>query len=513
MENELFFVRYYWSLLLRHPLRWILPALAVIAIGTVIVFQTPRTYVSEARVAVQSPQTTGTLVQSTVTNERVQFYEQRLFSRENLVALADKLALLPQSRAGLSDSQVAEIVRRQISLQVTPTDPNDPTSNSAILMIGFTASTPELAAAGANEIIQMLIMENRTSRMSEASQVRTFLEQEVVARRLQAESLDAEWNAFVATNEALLPSRLPLYTSEMQELQQELQTIQVASASLGADTRVLETQLDLAGRPTSSEQSQLEELKLELSTKQTIYSETHPDIVSLKARIATLEASLEQAESAPATPTGDELAAQSPEVAMLNERVIVARQQQADYAARRTEINARLDELRATIAKMPSVEANLLALQRRHTAADANLSDMEGRLDTALVGERLENAQQDSQINVIDKPEVPTFATGTGRTRALTIVGALGLAFGLAALVALDFLDRTIKSKRSLRPILEGGALVLIPDWTPEKAPGRRAKLFPLAVVLALTAVTAMANFDVPPGSPAPLQETTTRYS
>lgn len=501
MENELFLVRYYWSILRRHPLRWIVPMLAVIAIGAVVVFQTPRTYVSNARVSVQSPQTSGALVQSTVTNERVQFYEQRLFSRENLVALSRKLKLFPETPPGLSDGEVADMVRRQITLQVTPTDPNDPTSNSAILSIGFTASSPELAAAGATEVIQMLINENRTSRMSEANQLRTFLEQEVATRRQQAEGLDVEWNAFVAKNEALLPSRLALYTSEMQELQQELQTIQVASATLGADTRVLETQLSLAERTTSSAQGQLGELKLELSNKQTIYSETHPDIVSLKARIAALEQTLAQTPAPTAEQLTDQEAAQSPEVAMLNERITVARQQQKDYTSRRAQIDVRLDELRATIASMPSVEANLQALQRRHTAADANLSDMQSRLDTALVGERLENAQQDTQINVIDAPEVPTYATGTGRTRALMVVAALGLAFGLACLVGLDFLDRSIKSKRALRNILEGGALVLIPDWKPETSTARHASLSSPAVALALVALATMTTLGVPHGS------------
>lgn len=489
MDYELFLVRYYWSLLLRHPLRLVLPMLAVVAIGLVMVLQQPRSYVSVARVATQSPPVSNSLVQSTVTTERIQFFEQRVFSRENLVALAHELGLL-SDRTDLTDGQVADLTRRQITLQVTPADPNNPSSTAAILNIEFQADTPELAAAGANAVIQMLVVENRNARMSEASQVRAFLEQEAVTRRQQAEALDAEWNAFVTKHEALLPSRLPLYTSEVQELQQELQTIQIANSSLSADLRVLETQLALASRATSGDQNQLAQLQQELSTKQTIYSEAHPDIVSLHAKIATLQANLAEAEQAgPASTPNEQMAIQSPESAMLNERVITARQQQADYAVRRDEINERLNWLRVTIADMPGVEADLLALQRRHTAAEANLTDMQSRLDTALVGERLENAQQDSQISVIDKPEVPIYAAGSGRTRSMMIVGAFALLVGAGCLFLWDFLDRTIKSRRDLGPILEGGALVLIPDWKPEQAKGGRAGLAAVVALLALTAV------------------------
>lgn len=508
MENELFLVRYYWSLLLKHPLRWLVPTLAIIAIGGVFVMQSPRSYLSVARVATQSPQVSNSLVQSTVTSERIQFFEQRVFSRENLVELADKLGLVPQ-RAGLTDGQVAEMVRQQITLQATPLAPNDPSSNAAILTIGFQADTPERAAAGANAVIQMLVIENRNARMSEASQVRTFLEQEAVARRQQAEGLEAEWNEFISTNEALLPSRLPLYTSEIQELQQELQTIQTASTSLAADMRVLETQLALASRTASREEAQLAALLEELSTKQTIYSDTHPEVLSLRGRIATLQANLTQMKAEPTASPEEQITVQSAERAMLNERVTAARQQQQDYSARRIQITERLDWLRTTIAEMPSVEANLLALQRRHTAAAENLADMQSRLDTAMVGERLENAQQDSQISIIDKPELPAYAVGSGRTRALLIVGALSLAVGIGSLVLLDFLDRTIKSKRDLASILEGGDLVLIPDWTPGKAMGTRPGLSAVIALLALAGLTA-TGYSRPPDTPdtGPDQET-----
>ena len=485
MDNELFLVRYYLGLTLRHPLRWLLPALLFIVIGTVIVLQAPRTYVSVARVALQSSQASGSLVQSTVTNERLQFFEQRVFSRQNLVALADRLALLPQ-RGGLTDGQVADIIRQRITLEVRSTEPANPSSNSAVLTIGFTADTPEMAAAGANEIIETLIVENRNARLSEANQLRLFLEQEVTARRQQAEQLDAEWNEFVTTNEALLPSRLVIYTTEIQELQQELQTIQVASAALAADTRVLETQLALAQSPLSGEENQLSELRQELSAKRTTFSDSHPDIISLRSRIATLEASLAEKKDQGVATTDEQQSPVSAESAMLNDRVASAGQQQEAYAARRAVIEERLDWLRATIAKMPAVEASLLALQRRHTAVEANLTDMQARLDTALVGERLENAQMDAQISVIDKPEVPTYAGGAGRTRALMIVGALGIGFGLACLVLLDLLDRSIKSKRNLYPFLEGGTLALIPDWTPEKARGAKGSLAAWIGVLAL---------------------------
>jgi uncharacterized protein involved in exopolysaccharide biosynthesis len=482
MKNELFLVRYYWSLFLRHPLHWLLPMVAVIAAGSYFVMKEPRSYISVARVSAQSPQVSGSLVQSIVPSEQVQFFEQRVFSRENLVALANRLGEA-STGTGLTDAQVAERMRRQITLQVTPTNPHNPASNSAFVTISFAASTPEQASRGAGEVVEMLIAGNRTSRMLEASEMRAFLELEVLDRKRQAMSIEQELNSFVAENEALLPSRLVMYTSEVQELQQELQTIQLAVSTLAADGRVLETQLALASRPVLSEESQLAEMRLELSTKQTIYSDNHPDIVSLRSRIEALESSLTQMDGTQQEPVPAVMTADTAGMTMLGERVVAIQHQQDEYAARRSQINERLAALRGTIAQMPSVEASYLALQRRHTLAEENLADMQSRLDTAMIGERLEDAQVTSHISVIDKPDVPVYPAGSGRARGLMIVGAIALAAGLACLVALDWLKGTINSKRALEPLLEGGALVLIPDWKPKRNWGAGLGVLALAML------------------------------
>jgi uncharacterized protein involved in exopolysaccharide biosynthesis len=500
MQNEIFLVSYYWSLFVRHPLRWIVPMVLVLAVGGLVVMQSDRTFQSTARVSAQSQQpTTTSLVQTTVTSERVQFFEQRVFARENMVALAERLDLFPGLRATATDAELADLVRRLISLQIAPIDPSNPGTSSAMVTIGFSAPTPELAAAGAGEVVEMLIMENRNARLSEATQLRTFLEQEVVSRREQAVSLDAERETFMSINEALLPSRLGLYTTEMQELQQELQTIQVASATLSSDTRVLEAQIALAARPEAGEEGQLATLREELSTKQTVFADTHPEIVSLRSRIAALEASLAQIEAEPAPQIVEPITAQSAEQAMLAQRVASAERQQDAYTDRRNRINERLDWLRDKMAQMPTVEANLLALERRHTAAEDSLADMQNRLDTALVGERLETAQMDSQITIIDEPDVPTYPTGSGRSRAMIIAAALALGLGLGCAILWDVFDRTIKSKRELLSIMEGGDLVVIPAWQPD---GRKGVGGVTAAVVCLMVLgTAAAPVPVPQGS------------
>ncbi|WP_152663435.1 GumC family protein [Devosia limi] len=465
-------------------------------IGAYVVFSMPRSYVSQARIVAQSPQISSALVESTVTGERLQFFEQRAFSRDNLVGLARKFNLYPGVANTGSDSQLATLVRNHITLRYMPADPNDPSSDAAIFTLGFEGDTPQLAADVTNEIIAMIIRENREARMGQAREASRFLEQEVAALQAQSDQVEARWNAFITTNEALLPSRLPLYTSEMQELNQELLTLQTASATLMSDTRLLETQLSIASSAqTSAAAAPIDALRAELSDRLTIFSDSHPQILALRARIAAMEASLARGEQQPGE-------APRAEVALLTERIATANQQRQDFIARRAVVNERVAALRATIAQMPSVEAELSALQRERDAMQASLAGMQAKLDTALVGQRLESDQQDAQVRVLDAPEVPRYASGSGRTRNMMIVLGLAAIVGLACLVLADLLDRTIKGRRDFTGVLEGATLVVLPNWSA----GSTSLGVPIAVVGVVIAALAAMLYVTPLG--ATLSET-----
>jgi len=492
MDSELRIVRYYWDLLWRRPLMWIVPALVVLVIGTYFVFSMPRTYVSLARIVAQSPQISSTLVESTVTGERMQFFEQRAFSRDNLVGLARKFDLYPGLAATGSDSQLADRVRNHITLRYAPADPNDPSPDTAIFTVGFEGSTPQIAADVTNEIIAMIIRENREARMGQASEASRFLEQEVAGLQAQSDRIEGQWNAFISTNEALLPSRMPLYTSEMQELNQELLTLQTASATLMSDTRLLETQLAIASSTQSSAATApIDALRAELSDRLTVFSDSHPQILALRARIAAMEASLAR---------GEQQAGAAPraEVALLQERIATANQQQQDFVARRAVVNERVATLRATIAQMPSVEAEQANLQRERDAIQANLAGMQAKLDTALVGQRLESDQQDAQVRVLDAPEVPRYPSGSGRTRDMMMVLGVAGIVGLGCLFLADLLlDRTIKGRKDFTGVLEGATLVVLPRWST----GSTSLGVPLAVVAVVVAALAAMLYVTPLGA------------
>ncbi len=112
MQNDVRMLHYYWELFWRRPLVWLIPSILVFAVGAFYVLSKPKTYTAEALIVVRSDKISPTLIQSTVTSERLHFIEQRVLARDNLLALVTKFDLFPGLRGTLSKSNLADIVRK-----------------------------------------------------------------------------------------------------------------------------------------------------------------------------------------------------------------------------------------------------------------------------------------------------------------------------------------------------------------------------------------------------------------
>src|SRR5882757_8806426 len=92
---------YYWELFKRRFLYFLIPFVLIASIGIAVALIWPATYLAEGKILVQSQQIPTELVRSTVTSaaqERIQVIEQRLMTRDNLIAIIDKFQLFSNQR-------------------------------------------------------------------------------------------------------------------------------------------------------------------------------------------------------------------------------------------------------------------------------------------------------------------------------------------------------------------------------------------------------------------------------
>jgi uncharacterized protein involved in exopolysaccharide biosynthesis len=262
---------FYLELAKRRWLYFAVPFIAVILIGVPVVFFWPAIYLSQGTILVQSQQIPTELVRPTVTSaaqERIQVIEQRTMTRDNLMAIVDKLHLFPQKRDFMSVTELVDEVKK--STKIAPVDPTldfkqrsrleNPT---IVFSVGFEYPDPQIAAQVANELVTRILSEDLRDRTSRANDTTKFLARE--AERLQGES-------------TALDDRI---------------------ARLKASQGKVST--------TAPDQSAtaLAQLRAELVEKSALYSPRHPTIQALTKQIQALEKAISPAPKGEAASVGD----------------------------------------------------------------------------------------------------------------------------------------------------------------------------------------------------------------
>lgn len=465
---------YYLQLLWDQRIYFVAPAVCVLLIGTYVVYSMPKSYSSEALLIVEGQQISSNLVSATVTNEKLQLIEQRLLARDNLIALAQRHNLFSEAHEGLSNAQLADLVRRNVTVATETPEGSDQSTASSIVRIGFKYSDPKLAAAVAADLVDMLMNETKRLRVSRATEATQFLMRESNELAEQLRGKEADRDKFMEENKDSMPGRVPQLSLELGEKERVLSTIDTSIASLTQEASLLEAQLRLGVMNTNDDarrRTQLAALKAQIDQKLLIYSEDHPTIRALRQQMEQLQAA-QRSEQSPenADPAAAALPTDSanlpPDLALIAQRIAISKEGLANLGKQKGEATARVSALKAMMAHAPDVERQLSAMEAERVSLQRSVDDMKGRLDTARIGERLENDQSAMQMQVIEEPEVPKYPVSSRRAVGLLLVLMLAGGAGVAGAVAADMFTSQIRGAFDLQNALKGETLVVIPEWS-----------------------------------------------
>jgi uncharacterized protein involved in exopolysaccharide biosynthesis len=201
---------FYWELLKRRIFYLVIPVVLIASIGAGVALILPPTYLSEGKILVQSQLIPTELVRPTVTSaaqERIQVIEQRLLTRDNLMAIIDKFQLFPERRNLMSVTQLVEMMKKKTSIAAlndSMTFARRSENPTIVFTVGFEDTDPAVAAKVANELVTRILNEDIRDRTSRASDTTKFLSREV--QRLQAENAVIEAKIAQAKEAQLAPS-------------------------------------------------------------------------------------------------------------------------------------------------------------------------------------------------------------------------------------------------------------------------------------------------------------------
>lgn len=465
-----------------------LPIMAAIfvlcaGIGVGAALTLPPRYESEARLLVQSAQIETDERRNSRDNvaaERLQVIEQRLMTRQNLIDIANKFRVF-DGEPRMSPDVVVERMEELTSIRTS-----SGRNRATLMTITFNAASPAVAANVVNEMVTLILAEDRDIRVSGAQGALDFYTQEV--RRL-SDVLTQKSAAIVEykeTNKDALPETLQ-YRINQENLVRErvLQAVREI-----ATLEEQKKQLDALGAQgvannsaqLSPEQQALRAARAELRTALTVYSETNPRVKLLRAQIEQLEASA--AETA------------GVEVASSNDPA------QALFELRRGEIESRIADakqlvekgeeelarLTASIERTPEVEIRLAALQRDYDVTQQQLNQRIASLNEAQTEERIEDQSKGERVTVVEQAVAPTEPASPNRVLIAggSVFAGTGLALGFFLLT--EFLNRAIRRPTDLVKALGIQPLATIPYLEDERVARRRK-----TALIVLTAALILA--------------------
>jgi len=459
-------VRFYLSLFFRRIHYFLAIVALVSAAGVTVAYLLPPTYRANARILVESPQIPTDLARSTVSAEilkQLQIVELRLMTRANLLALAERLNLyrnLPEA----SEDDIVDDMRSRMSVDQMQFDVPRGRDAALAFTVSYKASQGELAANIVNEFVKLLIQKNTELRTEQASETLQFFQHETDRLSAKLVQIEGEISSFKKDNRDALPEGLSFHYSQQLNLQDRLMQLGREEASLRDGRLRLLQMYNSTGRVGSAvkgvEEVTLDQLRKVLIEQRTIYSDSSPGIVALQKQIAALE------KAAAAKKTSDAKSGESEEKPLPAELSM-----QLSEIDRRLElivddkatIERNLSSINRAIAATPANEAVLNSLERQYQNIQTQYNVAVSRLADASTGDRIEQRSKGERLSVLDWALPPQHPIGPKRLviAAGSIVASIMLGFGL--ILALEFLNKTIRRPSELVETLEIEPLETIP--------------------------------------------------
>lgn len=442
---------FYWKLLVRRLPVMTIFVLVGASLGAITALKLPETWSTSARLLVEAPQIPENMVSSTVQTdvvEQLDIIQQRLLTRANLIDIANRLNVFEDIREMEPDTVVG------LMRQATRVRRSAGRNQATLMTISFEARTGRIAAAVVNEYVTIVLDENATSRLSRAENTLQFFEQEVSDLEQELDAQSIRISQFKSDNVGALPENQSYRLGRQALLQERLERLERDRSIYEAQRRDLIEVYETTGqvRPDnvagalSVDEQRLREAKAQLNQELARYSETHPNILRLKALIARLEEQV-------AAEQGANVAAEeglSPEEAILNASLAEIDTRLEFVLGDISRTTQELEELQLAISRSTGNAIALNDLEREYQIIESRYNAAVSNLNAAQMSERIETTAQGQRITVIENAVVPNVPTGPNRPKIAIAGAAAGIGLAAAYFALLEFLNRTIRRPAEL---------------------------------------------------------------
>jgi polysaccharide chain length determinant protein (PEP-CTERM system associated) len=478
--------------------RWsiILVAWIVCLVGWLAVATMPDRYMARARIFVDTGTILGPLMKglavSSDVGAQVEIMRRTLLSRPNLEQLVRMADLDLTVHSSLGMENLIEGLGKGIVIG---------TDGRELFQVSYESTDPRRAYRVVDSILEIFVEQNLGNTQRDAESARAFIEKQIgeyeaklrdaelrVAdfRREHAEALSGVRSGqqrLEAAEANLRQLRTTLESAVWRRDQLRLQLDSVPATLNAADAGV--------GILTPAEQ-RLQDLRQQLDQLMLVYTERHPNVVSLQSRIG--QAQREVAQQGGRSDAGPGATVANPAYTRLQEELRTQEVSLEELARRIGLAEEEVERVARSVSLAPEVEANLTRLTRDYQVLTDQYTQLIQRRESAQLARSMDTDTNRVEFRIIDPPIVPLKPSGPPHAAYMAGVFILGLGAGFAvAFMRIQFNDTVI----SLGQLKESFGLPVLGSISIVRSALHHRVRFAEGLALGGTAVSLLGAFGV----------------
>ena len=500
----------------------IIPLVVSVLVSFTVYKFLPKVYKASTLILVQAQRVPETYVRPTITapiTDRLNTISQEILSRTRLEKVIQEFNLYSESRDKVPLEEIVENMRKAIEINVQARSSNERAQNT--FSISYEGEEPKTVMMVTNKLASLFIEENLKVRELQAESTSDFLSKELGSVEEKLIKKEQDLRNFRERHMGELPQQLEANLRTLERLQQQLKTTSEGIRAAEDRSILVQNQIDQLIRveavrppmgsprePTSGIEdsrsdgvpedpiiTQWNLLKRELIVAQTKYTESHPDVIELRRKIATLDpkvTELVKRQEAAKEAQRKEVHARREGVSRENLPVVTAdpalerliMQYREQYAMALMEANRLKAEEKKTreqlvlyqkrIEDTPKREQEMLLVTRDYDLLKANYQSLLDKKIQSQMAENLERKQQGEQFKVLDPARLPEKPFRPDANKILLIGALIGLVSGLGLAWFRESLDQTFYNVADLEDYLKLSVIAEIPNMQGERAFSQR---------------------------------------
>ncbi len=473
-----------WPILVRRRIWIILTFLTVALITTVVAYELPAQYRSEATILVQSQSAPNQLIISNSTANTMEDIDpmtDKILSRTHLLQVIDEFNLYPNLRHTMDPNELATMMRNNIELAPMSKNPERRSVNA--LMIAYTASNPQIAQRVTNRLTSLFIEENQQAVQGKDTGMTSFLSSQLAEAKADLDKQEALVRDFKMKNLGQLPEQAQGNMEILSGLQTQLQAAQASLAQARQQKAYLDAMLaqptpvtpetvnqsnDEPPSPTVALQTELVQLRSQRQDLLSKYSPLYPDVISLNQRIADDEAELKKLQAAAPPRSKTHTAAtntNSPAVAQLKSQLEANRLQTSEDQQRIDNLQSQISAYQGRLNLAPVRAQQLSEVMRNYDQAKQRYADLQSKQGESELATNLAKDQIDAQFQVIDAASLPSEPFSHQRV-AIALGGlAGGLVLGLILGFLAEFRHPSYHNDKELKEKFAVPLIIALPPF------------------------------------------------